>query len=162
MSSAVPNRLNPHMLEVVEGGTSPKVAADDASWVPLKLSHIERLKQMALKDPKRVERALNALWQQDRSLMEDIVADGAESLVTSDETGCARLSGCKIAVWEVVREHRKLGSVDRLCRAFPTLSVEQIDAALDYALSHPGDIEERIVAFEDVLVRRRSAYPFSS
>ncbi|HVL37914.1 MAG TPA: hypothetical protein VM328_00860 [Fimbriimonadaceae bacterium] len=72
----------------------------------------------------------------------------------------AKLAQGQVAVWEVVREYRKLGSVIRLKEAFPALSEGELAAALIYAEEHPAEIEDKINEFETMVVRRRAEYPF--
>lgn len=72
----------------------------------------------------------------------------------------ARLAEGQVAVWEVVREYRKLGSVVRLKESFPALSEGELAAALVYARDHPQEIEQKINEFESIAIRRRAEYPF--
>lgn len=73
----------------------------------------------------------------------------------------AKIASGNVSVWEVVREYRKIGSVDRLVEAFPSLSTSELAAALKYAAQHPEEIEEQIGRYEETLARRRNEYPFS-
>jgi uncharacterized protein (DUF433 family) len=73
----------------------------------------------------------------------------------------ARLSEGRVAVWEVVREYRKLGSVERLAASFPSLTQRELAAALKYAEAHPEEIETQISRYEEVLSKRRTEYPFA-
>jgi uncharacterized protein (DUF433 family) len=82
-------------------------------------------------------------------------------LMVENDGGVARLSSSRIPVWEVVREYRKLGSVERLTSAFPNLSRPELAAALKFAESHPEEIEDHIARYEDMLVKRRREYPFA-
>jgi uncharacterized protein (DUF433 family) len=85
-----------------------------------------------------------------------------EQAVVSDEhcRNGARLIEGQVAVWEVVREYRKLGSVERLKESFPALSEGELAAALIYAEAHPAEIESKICQYEAMLARKRSEYPF--
>ncbi len=83
------------------------------------------------------------------------------ALVQVDGTD-AKIAGGNVSVWEVVREYRKIGSVDRLVEAFPTLSTTELAAALKYASQHTSEIEEQITRYEDTLARRRTEYPFAN
>jgi uncharacterized protein (DUF433 family) len=79
------------------------------------------------------------------------------------EEGCrhgARLAEGQVAVWEVVREYRKLGSVEALKESFPGLSEGELAAAFIYAEQHPSEVEEKILAYENMLARKKSEYPF--
>ena len=82
-----------------------------------------------------------------------------ERMVTLDDANVARLEDGKVAVWEIVRELRKLGSVERLESAFPSLQRTEIAAALKYAQIHPVEIEEQIRKYEEAMSRRRAVYP---
>lgn len=82
-------------------------------------------------------------------------------MMVEHEAGVARLAGSRIPVWEVVREFRKLGSVERLTEAFRSLSRLELAAALKYAEGHPEEIENQIVRYENILGRRRTEYPFA-
>lgn len=73
----------------------------------------------------------------------------------------ARLAMGNVAVWEVVREYRKLGSVERLREAFPALTEGELAAAMKYAEAHPAEIEALISDYERVLARRREEFPFA-
>lgn len=81
--------------------------------------------------------------------------------VVRDEREVARLAEGGIAVWEIVREYRKLGSVERLVDAFTSLSRGELAAALKYAEQNPAEIEAHISRYEDLLARRRAEYPFT-
>ncbi|RYG39677.1 hypothetical protein EON79_23955, partial [bacterium] len=78
---------------------------------------------------------------------------GSERLVIAGPV--ARLDESGIAVWEIVREFRKLGSVERLETRFPTLNRGQLAAALRYGQSHPQEIEDQIDRYEQALERQR-------
>ncbi|CAN5427005.1 hypothetical protein BH11ARM2_BH11ARM2_08520 [soil metagenome] len=73
----------------------------------------------------------------------------------------AKLDEGGVPVWEVVREFRKLGSVERLESRFPTLNRGQIAAALRYAQTHPQEIEDQISRYEEARERQRAEYPFA-
>ena len=73
----------------------------------------------------------------------------------------AKVAAGSAAVWEIVREYRKIGSVERLVESFPSLSTAELVAALNYARQHPDEIEEMITKYEQALERRRNAYPFA-
>jgi len=87
---------------------------------------------------------------------------GTHSIVLREDrhkTACLAEGG--IAVWEVVREYRKLGSVERLKESFPSLTEMELAAALRYAQEHSEEIESLISDYENVLAKRRAEYPFS-
>lgn len=73
---------------------------------------------------------------------------GDPILVELDELGVARLAGAGASVWEIVREHRKLGSIGALKDAYPALSESELRAALRYSERHEEEIEETIRAYE--------------
>ncbi|MGV3615480.1 MAG: DUF433 domain-containing protein [Fimbriimonas sp.] len=83
-----------------------------------------------------------------------------DRLVVHDGT-VARLSEGQVAVWEVVREYRKLGSVERLAASFPSLTHRELAAALKYAEAHPDEVEAQIERYETALGKRRAEYPFA-
>lgn len=74
----------------------------------------------------------------------------------------AKLAGGSVTVWEIVREYRKIGSVELLTASFPSLSATELAAALKYAAQHSEEIEEQIRLYEETVARRRSEYPFAS
>lgn len=83
-----------------------------------------------------------------------------ESAVVRDGK-VARLHDGQVAVWEVVREYRKLGSVERLTASFPSLTPRELAAALKYAEANPEEIESQISRYEEMLSKRRTEYPFA-
>lgn len=82
------------------------------------------------------------------------------AVVVEDGSSIAKLADSHIAVWEIVREYRKLGSVERLTEAFPSLPKSELAAALVYAEQNPGEIETQIMRYEEILEKKRSEYPF--
>ncbi|HEY3781146.1 MAG TPA: hypothetical protein VGL56_08700 [Fimbriimonadaceae bacterium] len=82
-------------------------------------------------------------------------------VVHDDMRKAACIADGGVAVWEIIREYRKLGSVESLKASFPSLSEGELAGALRYAQSHPDEIESMISDFENVLARRRAEYPFS-
>jgi len=74
----------------------------------------------------------------------------------------ARLAEGHLAVWEVVREYRKVGTLDALRDSFPGISEVELASALRYAQEHPGEIEDQIQAYEKMLAVKRAEYPFAS
>ena len=83
-----------------------------------------------------------------------VVQDGTKPI--------ARLAEGHIAVWEVVREYRKVGSVEALRSSFPGVSEVELASALRYAQDHPAEIQSHIDAFERLVALKRSEYPFAS
>lgn len=81
--------------------------------------------------------------------------------VVVDSKSCvAKLAESQVSVWEIVREYRKLGSVERLTESFPSLPKAELAAALVYADQNPGEIEEQISKYEEILHKKRAEYPF--
>lgn len=74
----------------------------------------------------------------------------------------ARLAEGHLAVWEVVREYRKVGSVEALRNSFPGVSEVELAGALRYAQDHTQEIEDHIQAYEKLLALKRAEYPFAS
>jgi len=85
----------------------------------------------------------------------------SRAVVDVEVNAVAKLDSSAIAVWEVVREFRKLGSLERLCDAFPGIPNFDIASALKYAEQHPTEIEAQIDRYENLLTRRRTDYPFA-
>lgn len=73
----------------------------------------------------------------------------------------AQVEDSQVFVWEIVREYRKLGSVDRLTEAFPGLTVGQLGSAMNYARDHAQEIEDAITAYEEMQAKKREAYPYA-
>jgi uncharacterized protein (DUF433 family) len=86
-----------------------------------------------------------------------------ETAVVHDHSSkhVARLVSGQIAVWEIVREYRKLGGLERLRESFPGVAESELAAALRYAQEHPEEIEALIEEYESVLALRRSVYPYA-
>lgn len=99
-----------------------------------------------------VERKLEAFQMQRREC--------AHSRIIETQRGPC-VDEAHVAVWEIVREYRKLGSVERLTEAFPSLTHGQLGAALAYARAHPEEIELAIARYEETRQRKREEYPFS-
>ncbi len=86
-----------------------------------------------------------------------------ECAVVHDESSkaVARLAEGRVAVWELVREYRKLGSVEELQSAFPMLAQGELAAALRYAQENSEEIQALIDEYEMVLAKRRAEYPYA-
>ena len=84
------------------------------------------------------------------------------AVVYDGKSQIARLADSQVAIWEIVREYRKLGSVERLTEAFPSLPKSELAAALVYADEHPSEIEQQISRYEEIIQKRRSEYPYAS
>lgn len=78
-------------------------------------------------------------------------------LVEMDDQGIARLAHTRVAVWEVVREHRRLGGMDALKMNYSGLTEGELRAALAYAERHAEVIEASITRYEE-LQGRKTAY----
>ena len=87
--------------------------------------------------------------------------DATHTLIVIDEKKVARLADCGVAVWEIVREYRNSGSVDRLENAFPSLSRADLVAAMRYAQENPAEIEAQILQYENLRSKVRTEYPFT-
>ncbi|OJU64133.1 MAG: hypothetical protein BGO01_18560 [Armatimonadetes bacterium 55-13] len=100
----------------------------------------------------------------DRRLLEfrkrTIKEDYDWAVVVDRDSSIAKLAESSVAVWEIVREYRKLGSVERLTETFPSLPKSELAAALVYAEQHPAEIEDQISKYESILRKKRSEYPF--
>jgi uncharacterized protein (DUF433 family) len=81
--------------------------------------------------------------------------------VKKDVGGVARLVSSPVAIWEVVREYRRLGAVDQVLEYMPMLSELDVRAALSYAGRNPDEIGRDIKRYEEHLERTRAAYPFA-
>jgi uncharacterized protein (DUF433 family) len=114
---------------------------------------VDRCASLLDVEPEAIEERLEAVRKRELRV---------DHAVVHDELGnVARLAECRVAVWEVVREFRKLGSVERLTEAFPWLSTGELAAALGYAEQNPAEIEDQISQYESVLEKRRAEYPFA-
>lgn len=65
-----------------------------------------------------------------------------------------RLRGSQVAVWEIVREYRRHGSLDGLARDFPAIPQKELQAALDYAEGHGEEIDSLIDRYESLFAHR--------
>lgn len=72
----------------------------------------------------------------------------------------ARLADSQVAIWEIVREFRKLGSLEKLLEHYPSLTRGELETAVRYAQSHPEEIERQISQYETLLDKKRAEYPF--
>jgi len=73
-------------------------------------------------------------------------------LVVSDGSD-AKLADGSLPVWEIVRVYRRLGSKERLQKAFTGISRATLDAALAYAESHANEIDRQIEDYEALLAQ---------
>jgi uncharacterized protein (DUF433 family) len=80
--------------------------------------------------------------------------------IVHDKNQVARIANKHVAVWEIVREFRRAGSVGAMRDSFPTLTELELRTALAYAGRHPDEIAGRIAEYERLLERSRSLYPF--
>jgi uncharacterized protein (DUF433 family) len=137
---------------------------------------LTELAKLAQADPERAERALNALWASVPGLFEDLARSAGipcDSASASDEPGptfalvevggtsAARLAESRIAVWEIVRVHRRTGSMDELAAAFPSVERDELEAAIQYGLQHQTEIELLINRYESMIEQRRAQYPYT-
>lgn len=82
----------------------------------------------------------------------------AEELVVKDEKGIARIVDSHVAVWEIVRAFRKLGSVSALKDSYGGLSERELRTALAYYGQNPDEISGQIAKYEETR-KAREAYP---
>lgn len=104
--------------------------------------------------PEALAKRVTALSEQ-----EELSDDMAR--VKKDVGGVARLVSSPVAIWEVVREYRRLGAVDQVLECMPMLSELDVRAALSYAGRNPDEIGRDIKRYEEHLERTRAAYPFA-
>lgn len=94
-------------------------------------------------------------------LMRDAAKPQMEYAVVMDQS-VARLNPSQVSIWEVVRQYRKLGSLERLKEEFPGLTQFELAAALRYAELNPSEIESQIAAYEKRRAERLAQYPHST
>lgn len=82
-------------------------------------------------------------------------------VIDANRGNVARLAEARIPIWEIVRQYRKLGSVELLREAFPYLTTSELAAALRYGENNPAEIEAQIRLFESLSERRLAEYPFA-
>ncbi|HLK14387.1 MAG TPA: DUF433 domain-containing protein [Fimbriimonadaceae bacterium] len=137
---------------------------------PYEAWQVSELARLAETDPGRTERALNALWAAVPGLYEELarsagVAASFEeagfALVETSESAVARLAESRIAVWEVVRAHRRGGSLEELSAAFPTVDRDALEAALEYGRRNHEEIDRLIERYESKIEQRRAQYPYA-
>lgn len=134
---------------------------------------VTELARLAETDRERAERALNALWAAMPGLFEELASSAGVHVDLDErelstfalvETGgghVARLSESRLAVWEVVRMHRRCGSIDELCAAFPSVDRVELEAAVTYGTSHPAEVDTLIARYESMLEHKRQHYPYA-
>jgi uncharacterized protein (DUF433 family) len=106
------------------------------------------------KDVQAVEQRLVEFRQGHSAVVSEL------AVVIGENSSIAKLADSHVAVWEVIREYRKLGSVERLTEAFPSLPKSDLAAALVYADQNPAEIEEQMSKYEEILQKKRVEYPF--
>lgn len=79
-------------------------------------------------------------------------------LRADDDHGFARLADSGLAVWELVREHRRLGSFGALPEHFPSVREADLTAAIAYADANCEEIEEQIRRYEDLRALQRAQF----
>lgn len=65
-----------------------------------------------------------------------------------------RLRSSGVAVWEIAREARRHGSLDGLAGDFPSIPRHELEAAHEYAESHPEQMDSLIERYESLFARR--------
>jgi len=88
------------------------------------------------------------------------LSEWGQAEILETERG-AKVEDTQVCVWEIIREYRKIGSMEALRESFPGLSTAQLGAAINYAREHPAEIESLISAYEEVQARKREEYPFA-
>jgi uncharacterized protein (DUF433 family) len=131
-------------------GLLPEVAIAAVDQESLSVDDCARLLEIS---PAEVEERLVAFRQ--HAVRTD------RAVVHHGDRNVAKLVEGQVCVWEVVRQYRKLGSVERLSQAFPAVPKHELAAALKYAELHPYEIENQIQEYEAVLARKRAEYPFT-
>lgn len=63
----------------------------------------------------------------------------------------AQLADGSLPVWEIVRVYRRLGSMERLQKAFTGVSQATLESALAYAKTHEAEINRQIDEFEALI-----------
>jgi uncharacterized protein (DUF433 family) len=95
-----------------------------------------------------------------KEIQQVLEAETGHARIARDATGVARLVGHPVAVWEVVREYRRLGSVEAVKAVMP-LSEVDIRLALNYAGRNPDEIGSQIQSYEEHVERSRAAYQYA-
>lgn len=115
-----------------------------------------------------VEECASRLEIDDECVIEKLIqfrrAAPLDLAVVHDACGAksvARIADYGIAVWEVVREYRKLGSVERLKDSFPAVPEGQLAAAMRYAQENPEEIDGQIREYETMMGKLRAEYPYA-
>lgn len=99
-------------------------------------------------------------------LSEQDIAERARSISPSQPSQAtiemngkgARLVGSGLYVWEIIRELRRLGSVDGLREQY-SLTDDELVAARVYAAENSEEVESQIGAFEELKNRKHAEYP---
>lgn len=94
-------------------------------------------------------------------IKEVLMRETAHARIARDANGVARIVDEHVAVWEVVREYRRLGAVEAVSQVMPMLSEVDIRLALTYAGRNPDEIGVLIQNYEAHQERARAAYPFA-
>lgn len=138
-----------------------------ADWQVMELARLGQT------DRKRAERALNALWAAMPGLFEELARSAGVpceeeglfsppfALVETSAGAVARLAESRVAVWEVVRVHRRCGSLEELCAAFPSVERGELEAALIYGEAHEAEIDALIARYESMVEHKRAQYPYA-
>jgi len=137
---------------------------------------VTELARLGQTDRQRAERALNALWSAVPGLFEELARgagvplDGEDAsndarptfaLVETGNSSVARLTESRIAVWEIVRAHRRTGSIEGLSAAFPSVDRGELEAAIDYGSRNQKEIDLLIDRYESMIENRRAQYPYT-
>jgi uncharacterized protein (DUF433 family) len=153
-------RLSTHDLEQTESILNTLWAQYPGLYDQMALSALDQrrlsvedcAKRLGLAEEECVERL---------KLYRQSVPSEAPVDVIQEPGQATRVASGTVAVWEIVREFRKIGSLEALVESFPSLTTGELAAAIAYARQHPDEIEDMINRYEEALARRRNAYPFA-
>lgn len=86
-----------------------------------------------------------------------------EVQIVRDETrgNVARLANGQIPIWEIIREYRRLKSLDELALSFPQLTKSEIAVAIRYAEQNSEEIQCEIDGYESMTKRLHAEYPYA-
>jgi uncharacterized protein (DUF433 family) len=152
------------VLSTTKPGTIQK--ALDALWIAMPSLQKEVI-LTAL-----AEGRINATYAaRELNLSEDVVIEqaaefGSEgtgrpilSLIECEAGKAAKLPESGLAVWEVIRKFRQLGTIQAVLESFPSLSEAEMQSALGYATMNSEEIDKNIRDYDDLQSRKYTEYP---
>lgn len=89
------------------------------------------------------------------------MADSNE-YVTPTPGGGWRVAGTRVSLASVAYAHRAGKSPEAIAADFPTLSLEQVNAAIAYYLRHRADVDRHLAALDTEWERHRAESAASS